>query len=259
MTPVLFFIALPAHAQNLFPRFSVSGGAYLSRFSTDVRADSGTLQGTQINAERDLGLTASKHLRRYTLEWRPFERHQLEASYFEASRAGFRAIDGPIIFNGHVYPASADVTTHFGLKYADLSYTGWVHRSDVSGFGVTLGVARISVDASLLATRVVTITEKATTSVPVAMIGAQTRFALGSHVVTEVRAATLPKVHIDVYSGRAVIGNARLELRLTDNIGIGTGYNYSRISGDVTDPRFGGNLAMTIEGAEAYLRFAFGR
>jgi len=27
----------------------------------------------------------------------------------------------------------------------------------------------------------------------------------------------------------------------------------------VNDPRFGGNLAMTIDGAEAYVRFAFGK
>ena len=257
----LLLVAASANAQGLFPRFSVTGGTYFSQFSTDVRADSGTLQGTQVNAERDLGLTASKHLQRFTVEWRPLERHQLEASYFSASRRGFRAIDAPIVFNGRLYPAHAQVTTAFALKYWDLAYTGWVHRSERSGLGLTLGAARISVDANLFARRLIDtllITEQATTSVPVAMAGAQARFEIAPHVITEARVAALPRVRIDVYSGRAVIANARLEYRVR-NFGLGAGYNYSRIAGTVNDPRFGGNLAMTIDGAEAYVRFAFGR
>ena len=257
----LFFLALPASAQSLFPRLSITGGSYFSKFSTDVRSDSGTLQGTQVNAERDLGLTASKQLPRFTVAWRPFERHQFEASYFAASRSGFRSIDRPIVFNGRVYPAQAQVSTAFALKYWDLTYTGWLHRSERSGFGLTLGAARIRVDANLFARRAIDsllITENATTSVPVALAGAQGRLAIAPHVIAEARVAALPRVHIDVYSGHAVMANADLEYRIRD-FGLGAGYNYSRIAGTVKDPRFGGNLALTIDGPEAYVRFAFGR
>jgi hypothetical protein len=153
------------------------------------------------------------------------------------------------------------VTTAFALKYWDLTYTGWVHRSERSGFGLMLGAARIGVDANLLArrpTETLTVSEQATTSVPVAMAGAQARFVIAPHVIAEARVAALPRVHIDVYSGRAVMAGARLEYRM-NAFGLGAGYNYSRIAGTVTDPRFGGDLAMTIDGAEAYVRFAFGR
>jgi outer membrane receptor protein involved in Fe transport len=97
LAALFLLIALPSSAQTLFPRLSITGGTYFGKFATDVRADSGTLQGTQVNAERDLGLTASKKLPRFTLEWRPFEHHQLEASYFSASRNGFRSINTPIV------------------------------------------------------------------------------------------------------------------------------------------------------------------
>ena len=257
---VLVLIAFPAEAQNLFPRFSVTGGTYFSRFSTDVRADSGTLQGTQVNAERDLGLEPSKHLQRFTLEWRPFEHHEIEASYFSSSRSGFRQISTSIVFNGQEYPAHASVTTDFALKYWDATYTGWVHRSERSGFGLSVGVARIAVDARLLAhrpTETLSITEQATTNVPMAMIGAQARIALASRIFAEGRVAALPRVRIDVYSGRALMANARLEYRFVGNIGVGAGYNYSRISGTVKDPRLAGSLAMTIDGAEGYVRLAF--
>ncbi|HEX9406556.1 MAG TPA: hypothetical protein VF975_04515 [Thermoanaerobaculia bacterium] len=259
---VAMLAAVPASAQSLFPRLSLTGGSYFSRFSTDMRADSGTLEGTEVNAERELGLTSSKRLKRFTLEWRPFERHEFETSYFSASRNGFRDINGPIVFNGQTYPAQAQVTTNFALKYWDLTYTAWVHRSERDGVGLTLGVARIAVNASLFAQRpgeTLTITEEAATNVPVAMVGAQARFALTPSVFLEGRAEALPRVHIDVYSGRALIANVLLEYRITRNIGLGGGYNYSRIDGTVNDPRLNGNLAMTIDGAEGYLRIAFGR
>ena len=235
---------------------------YRSTFSTDIRADSTPLQGTQINAERDLGLDRSKQLQRFTIQWRPFERHEITASYFSASRNGFREINTPIVFNGQVYPARAQVTTDIGLKYWDATYTGWLRRSDRRGLGLNLGVAGLAVDARLFAKRpgqTLTITETASTNVPVALIGLQGRVAFTPSLFGELNGGVLPHVHIDVYSGRALTGSARLEYRILHNLALGVAYNYFRISGTVSDPQFGGDLAMTIDGAEGYLRLAFGR
>jgi hypothetical protein len=255
---------MPAAAQELFPRFSVTGGMYRGNFATDVRADSAAqpFQGTQVNAERDLGLEPSKNLRRFTLQWRPFERHEFAGSYFSAARAGFREINGPILFRGQLYPAQAQVSTNIGLKYWDATYTGWLRRSDRTGLGLTLGGAGLSIDATLLARRpgqTLAITETASTNVPVVLIGVQGRLALTLRLFAEAQAAALPRVRIDVYSGRAAMANIRFEYRIVRNLGLGAAYNYFRIDGTVADPQFGGRLAMTIDGGEGYLRIAFGR
>jgi hypothetical protein len=257
---LIFLIALPVAAQNVFPRFTLTGAAYRGDFSTDIRADDNALAGTEINAERDLGLTRAEGLKRFAVSWRPLDRHEISASYFKSSRSGLRQINVPITFNGFVYAVQAEVTTDVSLKCWDATYTGWLRRTDTSGFGINLGVAGLSVDANLLARRpgqTLTVTETASTDVPVALIGAQARSAIGTHLIGAISGGVLPRVHIDTYSGRALTGNASLEYRIVRNIGIGVAYNYFRISGDVADPQFSGDLDMTIKGAELFARLAF--
>jgi hypothetical protein len=64
-------------------------------------------------------------------------------------------------------------------------------------------------------------------------------------------------VELDVYSGAATMGAARLEYRVVPWLGIGAAYNYFRLDGSVEEADFTGELSMTIKGAEAYIRLAF--
>jgi hypothetical protein len=92
--------------------------------------------------------------------------------------------------------------------------------------------------------------------VPVALGGAQVRFAFTERLHAEARAVALPRVTIDVYSGRAVDAGARLEYRF-GALGIGAAYNYFRIDGSVVEPDFTADVSVVVHGPEAYLRLAF--
>ena len=252
-------LALPALAQEsaVFPRFSVLAGKYGTKFSTDVRVDP---EGTQVNLERDLGLDDGRRVNDYAVRWRPFARHELAGSYLAVDRGGFRAIDQPIMFNGRLYPAHVNATTVFNTKQWEATYTYWAAQSPRGGLGLTIGASGISVDASVVAFspgQAISISESASTSVPVALAGAQARFALTDRLIGEVAAAALPHVKIDVYSGRATSASARLELRASHAIGVGVAYNYFKIDGTVSDPSFGGRLAMKVNGLETFVRVGF--
>ena len=101
-----------------------------------------------------------------------------------------------------------------------------------------------------------TISQDASTDVPVALIGAQARYGTG-RIVFRASAATLPRVKIDVYSGRATSADARLEFRIVNGISIGAAYNYFHLDGTIADPQFGGALSMKVDGPEAYVRIGF--
>ncbi|HEX7153808.1 MAG TPA: hypothetical protein VF618_20130 [Thermoanaerobaculia bacterium] len=257
---VLLF-ALPASAQELFPRFSITGGGYFGNFETNVRVDeSDTEEGTAINLERDLGLEETRDMQRFTVQWRPFNRHELAASYFNASREGFEQIDREIVFRDTAYPVRALVTSEFDLDYRDVTYTLWARKGERDGLGIMLGVAALAIDASLIATvedESLTLTEQAETDVPVAVIGAQGRWALTRRVFLEAQAGVLPEVTLDEITGSALTGSARLEWRFLRNLGIGAAYNYFHIDGTVARDTFDGDIDMTIDGAEVYLRLAF--
>ena len=140
---VLFALPLVAQDSALFPRFSITAASNPADFETNARIDpdEGVGQGTLVGFERDLGLEDSRTLQRFSLQWRPFARHELAASYFSAPRRGVEQIHRDITFRDEVYPVNALVTTQFDLDYWSATYTYWARRTDRDGLGITLGVA----------------------------------------------------------------------------------------------------------------------
>ncbi|HWW62147.1 MAG TPA: hypothetical protein VN181_12325 [Thermoanaerobaculia bacterium] len=256
--------ALPAFAQDsaLFPRFSVTAGAYRPDFSTDVRVNDPTItaEATEVNLERDLGLEKSQRLQRFGLQWRPLNRHELAVSYVASSRTGFEAIDREITFRDTVYPVQAQVATTWDMDRWEATYTWWMRKTPREGFGVMLGVSTIALDASLVANTPgssLEITETASTDVPVALLGAQWRMAFSERVLAQVSAGALPRVELGDYSGQALTADARVEYRIARALGVGIAYNYFRIDGTVGRIDFDGKLAMKVSGAEAFVRLGF--
>ena len=255
-------LRLAAQESPLFPRFSVTAGTSPARFGTDVRIDpeTSTEEGTRVSFERDLGLEDSRTVQRFGLQWRPLRKHELAASYFSAPRSGFEQINREIVFRNEVYPVNAAVTTQFDLDYASLTYTYWARRGTRDGLGITLGAASLKMDASVSAVRPdvsVTITQQAETDVPVALIGAQGRIAFTDRLLAEASAATLPRVTIEDYTGRALTAAARVEYRPLRWLGVGAAYTYFHLDVDVAAADLGGSLQMTIRGPEGFVRLAF--
>jgi hypothetical protein len=258
---VMWLATIPAFGQA-FTRFSVSAGQFGGNFTTDVRVNptNGAGEGTSLGLERDLGLTSSQNVHRFAIEWRPFNRHELAANYVSANRNGFASLNREVVFQDRVYPVSADVSTVFNTSKWEATYTYWAARSDRGGFGIEIGAAGLTIDASLLAQQpgqTLTISQNASTNVPVGLIGAQVRYAFTDRIAGRASAAALPNVKIDVYSGSATTADARLEFRIVKGIAIGAAYNYFHLDGTIADPEFGGALSMKVGGPEAYLRLGW--
>ena len=261
---LLLAAALPLAAQDngLFPRFSVIGGYAPADFETNARIDPEIAEGegTLVSFERDLGLEDSRTLTRIAVQWRPFARHELAGTYFSAPRRGLEQINRNITFRNEVYPVNALVTTQFDFDYASATYTYWARRGPRDGLGISLGVAHLSLDAAVTYERPgtsVTVTQTAETEAPIALGGLQGRFAFTDRLHAEAAASMLPNVTIEDYTGRAVLGTARIEYRPVRWIGIGAAYQYFSLDIDVEQPSLTGALDMTIRGPEAYVRLAF--
>ena len=261
---LLLALALPLAAQDsaLFPRFSITGAVSASNFDTNIRIDpdASSTEGTRAGFERDLGLERSRTLQRYAIEWRPFRRHELAATYFSAPRRGLQQIDRTIVFRNETYPVNALVATQFDLTSASLTYTYWARRSERDGIGITLGASTLSLDASVTATQAgssVTVTQSAKTDVPVALAGLQGRLAFTPALLGEASISTLPRVTIQDYTGHALAADARLEYRALRWLGIGAAYHYFKLNVDVSQLTLHGTLDMTVRGPEAYVRLAF--
>ena len=146
------------------------------------------------------------------------------------------------------------------MKYWSATYTYWARRSARDGFGITLGAAGLSLDASVIAQRAdltVTASQRANTDVPVALAGVQGRLALSDRLLADAAVSTLPRVTISGYTGRALTAGARLEYRALRWLGIGAAYNYFRLNVDVARSDLRGAIDMTVRGPEGFVRLAF--
>lgn len=260
---LLCLLTIPLYAQDLFPRFSITAAASAASFETNARIDPELTggSGTQVGFERDLGLEDARTVQRFGVQWRPFRRHELEATYFSAPRSGFAQIDRQIVFRDQTYPVQALVTSQLDLDYLSATYTYWARQTEHDGIGISIGAATLSFNASVAAEtqdQSVTLSERAKTDVPVALAGLQGRVALMSRLHAEGSISTLPRVTINGYTGDALTATAKLEYRPVRWLGIGAAYSYFRLNVDVAQvDQLNGSLDMTVKGPEGYVRLAF--
>ena len=263
---LLSLCAIPAVAQELFPRFTIGGGLYYGEFSTELRVDvpeteTAPAVGTELLLERDLGLDPKEEVYRLTMQWRPFERHEFGLAFFSSDRQGLFVLERNIRIEDSTYPIRAEVATEFSLDYGQLTYTGWVVKRDRYGLGLTLGAMVMDLDASITGRAPDftdrEITEGVAATAPIVVIGAEGRFAITPRLIAEGTIAALPRIKYSDYTGRAVSGRALLEFRVTPRIGIGAAYNHFVVDGTFQGSDFVGRLDYYVDGAEAHLRFIF--
>jgi hypothetical protein len=264
LLPALLLFAMPLCAQDspLFPHFSLTAGTSATTFETNARIDpnDGTRSGTLVNFESDLGLDDAQNLPRLRVQWRPFDRHELEGTWFSASRDGAQNIDRTIVFQDETYPVQAFVTTALDLDYMSAAYTYWMRRSERDGVGISLGLASIAIDATIEATGpgvTRAVIEHVDTDVPVALAGLQGRIAFTDHLHGEASLAMLPRVTIEDYTGSALTGSARVEYRPVRWLGVGAAYDYFRLDVDVAQTELRGEFDMTVRGPSVYLRLSY--
>ena len=247
-----------------FDRFSVTVGSFYQTTDVGLRLDaSAEREGTSISLEEDLGFDDSQDLLRFELEWRPFERSQFSAGYYELSRDARRTLDREIEFGDTTFPVSASLAADADTQYAELYYTFWAVKKPQSGLGLSIGAAAFSIDLALSAaverpggqgTR--SLEESASTDLPVPLLGVQWRYAFTSHWMIGADVRALPSVQIEDYEGSALTYGARLEFRPFRNFGLGAAWTSFNIDVDVERDRFQGSLDYTVEGAQVYARLA---
>jgi hypothetical protein len=91
----------------------------------------------------------------------------------------------------------------------------------------------------------------------VPFLGVEGRYAFTPRFMIAANVGALPEVKIEDYKGDALIYGVQLEYRLARHFGLGGSWTGFNIDVDVERDRFLGSLGFTIQGAQAFLRFAY--
>jgi hypothetical protein len=257
--------ALPAHADDhtLWPRLTISIGDFITANDSKVRVDASSEQlGSTIDFDADLGLGGSENVFTARIDLLLGRRHELSLGYFDAHREGRQEISEEIAFGGIIFPVNAEVEAGLRQTQTELAYTWWMLRRDRAGFGATLGVVDVKLEADLLARVEVAgfeeeLQAEASTRAPVPLVGLRGRGLLGRWFVLAGELRFLPNVEIGDYSGDAYSASAGLEWRALRNFGLGVSYDVFGINVDLNDKDWRGSVDYSTSGIHIVGRLVF--
>jgi hypothetical protein len=220
---------------------------------TQLRVDeSPTQRGTDIDAEKDLGLDDFRLLPQVEFTLLPGERHLVRLSAFAIHRSAVKEIEKDISFDNEDYFVGERVDsllniTMFGLTYG---YRFLMRpRGELSG---TIGLQLADVEANaVVRSRVVRESESGVAPLP--LVGLEGRYDFTPRWAVEGRAQYLT---VDVSQVNGSILDARLALtwRLNPYLAMGLGYRAFQINVDSGDEDTPGFVDLSINGPLLFVR-----
>jgi hypothetical protein len=182
------------------------------------------LGGTDINAQRDLGMPSSQTLPDFELILKPARRHKLRAVYIPIQFEGSTTLTRTVVFNGQQYRLGIPVASTLDWHAARFNYE-FDFISNNRGFGGFIVEAKYTDVQVELDAPTFSLAEFARARAPIPALGGIGRFYVVPNVsiTGEVTAFKLPSIE-DKYAGHYVDVDIYGTLNFTNNIGVKGGF-----------------------------------
>jgi hypothetical protein len=127
--------------RGLNERFRVGIGTLYADFRTDAAIGVGSVLGTLIRVEDDLGLDDDDKTFGIEGRYRFNERHAIGFAGYDLSRTGFSIIDEEIEFDGNTFAVGAEVATEFDNAVARLDWRYTPIHTNRANAGFVVGLS----------------------------------------------------------------------------------------------------------------------
>ncbi|HUM03515.1 MAG TPA: hypothetical protein VL084_14590 [Thermoanaerobaculia bacterium] len=247
---VCLFVVSPAAAQfsqsyltarGMEERFRLDIGGFFQKFDTTVTIDrSDGSPGTEVNLEDVFGQNAHQTNLRLDGYWRFGPHGLLLFAYRGWHRTNEHVLDRDIDIGDTTYHAGANVSVNNRVNVFQIYYGYSFWNTGTFELGAQLGISgyytKLAFSASANVTgpggsaSTTTGNEDTNFLAPVPGIGGYFRYTFFQRFFGFATVKGLPTVTISGYSGSMIDVTAGLDYFFTKNIGLGAGYEYSKIT-----------------------------
>lgn len=250
-----------AHAEAgnpLTDTFSLDIGTFILNTSTKLAVNGQGIRGTEIDAERDLGM-GDKTSFRLDGYWRFARRHRVRVMYFDLNRSQSHVISKDITFNGTTYPINTQIDSKFDMLIIEAAYEYAFVQNDTWELAGTAGIhdlqfkSRLSTTAGTIAAST---SNSSSANGPLPVIGLHGIWKLTDSLSIDGQAQFF-KISISPYDGRLENFTASLLWHPIKNVGLGAGYDYFLTRVDVDSSSFQGSLKWRYGGARIFVNASF--
>jgi opacity protein-like surface antigen len=222
-------------------RLKLSVGVYMPDLDTNgsIADLDSPLPATDIDFEDDLDLDDDDSTVYASLAWRFLKRNKLTFNYYGIDRDATTMLDETISFDGEIFPVNSEVSSFSDVDVYEVAYSFsliFTERMNLElGFGVSTqdyeaGIQSPdvnggeSVDVDFLA--------------PLPTLNLGFEYALGDNWILGVRGGWLDVDYDsgdDSIDGKILTGNAGVQWKIFDNLGVTAGYSYFHVDGEFED------------------------
>lgn len=205
-------------------------GLWMPTLSSDLKVDSGSLSGTNINVVRDLGYDDKKSVPSAELTIKFAERHKLRFDYLTFAYSGDKVIGTQLVFNGVTYPLSTQIKSDLELRSIKAAYEYDLVRGESGYFAFRLAGDYVYAKASVDTMGAISNSASASAVAPVVGLSGRLLILPWVSVTADICGVAFDKS--SVYDGQLY-----LDVNLVKNLGLTAGYRTMRIDINVDGKR----------------------
>jgi hypothetical protein len=240
-------------------RFYVRGTFYPVHVKTIVRVDphnapAGTA-GTNLSAERDLGLDSRLNQGRMEMMFRLRERNKLRVDFTEINRDATHQLTKTITFGDQTFAATSQLWSQIDWRIFGLTYTYSILHNDRVELGTGLAVSFLQAEAQAQ--------DNATQQrQEVSGAGAFPTIPLDFALRISQRWAITARAQyyhatLNNFDGWLADSHEDVQYRWRPNFTVGLGYSSIRAKLGLHTGHFPGEFSMSLEGPEFFFRVSF--
>ncbi len=217
-------------------KFSISLGGFIAEIDTEVRLDSKTLGlGTVLDVETLFNLDDDVRVFRSDGHYRFSRngRHRVDFTYYDLSRDATSTLSQDITVGDQTFNIGDTVKTKFGLEFFKAAYAYSFLMNDASDISASAGLFMTKFELEI-ETSTTGIEEFEEFLIPLPVIGLRANFALTPKLILK-ESLDLFYLKYESFKGHLLDVNLALEYRIWKHVGLGLGYEATRIEIEAED------------------------
>lgn len=248
----------PATAQTSDQeKFSISIGLFVTDRDSETQFDGqvGSMIGTNVDVESELGLNTSDSVFRLDGYYRFNQKHRIDFSWFDLSRTGSKQIQRDINWKDTLFAVDTVIDSEFDLSIYKVAYTWSFMQRDRGYLGLTAGLYIADISTSLSAPSVGT-QEGGGFTAPLPVIGLRGKYHFSDKWSFRASGEIFAFAYGD-FDGSLYDMYVGVDYQLFDRMAIGVGLNSVRMNLGVDKENANGDLDWNYDGGLIFLKFAF--
>src|ERR1700759_2990988 len=131
-------------------KFKLSAGLFVPVNNTKIQVEAnGSVSGTDIDFQKDLGLNASQLTFMVNFQWRISRRSRLNLSYYDMNRSATHILQKEITFKDQTYHINSTVNSYFNTAIYQFSYGYAFIEKPTYEVGVLIGAHTVGTKAGI--------------------------------------------------------------------------------------------------------------